>query len=56
MDLSKVEAGMLRVCVEATSLERIASNMRALFSKLAAAKGLAFDVFLDDLVFELKPS
>ena len=44
MDLSKVEAGMLSVHFEKTSLTTIADSILTLFKHIAKSKGLAFSV------------
>jgi tubulin-specific chaperone A len=47
LDLAKIEAGRVRKHLEEVLLADLADNAHAMFSHMAAAKGLAFKLFID---------
>ncbi|TAL36951.1 MAG: response regulator [Phenylobacterium sp.] len=48
LDLSKIEAGQLQIQPERVPLQRLASDIRALFEPVAGERGLQFDIHAAD--------
>ncbi|MBA4010963.1 MAG: histidine kinase [Phenylobacterium sp.] len=48
LDLSKIEAGHLQIRPETTPLGSLAAGLRQMFEPLAAERGLAFEIDVDD--------
>ncbi|MGB0942855.1 MAG: response regulator [Marinomonas sp.] len=47
MDLSKVEAGMLDICIETTSLNGICHSLESLFMPISKDRNIGFSIALD---------
>ena len=48
MDLSKVEAGMLRVNCEQVAIQSIKADLHGLFDRIADSKSLSFEINIED--------
>ena len=53
MDLSKVEAGMLDICIETTSLNGICHSLESLFIPIARDRNIGFSIALDPAISDL---